>query len=282
MLLTLSLSRPPATDLGFLLHKHPERTQTFPLAFGQAHVFYPEVSEERCTAALVLDVDPVALVRGRQGSGSGDGATGPLAQYVNDRPYVASSFLSVALSQVYGSALSGRSRERAALTEEALPLEARLAVLPCRAGEGFLRRLFEPLGYAVTAQRHPLDEAFPEWGESPYFTVSLRGTVRLQDLLSHLYVLIPVLDEQKHYWIADDELEKLLRHGGSWLAARSARPSPAATSPIGAIWRAKRSRASPRRTLPSRRRDRTPSGATPKRRRWRSRSAWASSASPRW
>src|SRR5688572_15669019 len=150
MLLTITLTQTehaPATDLGYLLHKHPGRLQSFSMSYGKAHVFYPEASAERCTAALLLDVDPVALVRGRAGSGGASGDGGTLEQYVNDRPYVASSFLSVALTQVYGSALNGRSRERAALVETPLPLEARLAVLPSRGGEVFLRRLFEPLGY---------------------------------------------------------------------------------------------------------------------------------------
>jgi 3' terminal RNA ribose 2'-O-methyltransferase Hen1 len=142
-----------------------------------------------------------------------------LSQYVNDRPYVASSFLSVAIAQVYGSALAGSCKARPELAEAPLPLVARLAVVPCRrGGEPFLRRLFEPLGYAVTAMRHRLDEHFPEWGESPYFTIELSATVRLADLLSHLYVLVPVLDDEKHYWVGNDEVEKLLRHGEGWLA----------------------------------------------------------------
>lgn len=215
MLLTITNTQPPATDLGYLLHKNPARVQSFDLSFGRAHVFYPEAADERCTAALLLDVDPVWLVRGRRGP-AGEG--GALEQYVNDRPYVASSFLSVAISRVYGSALSGRSKERSELAEEPLPLEARIAVLPCRGGEAFLRRLFEPLGYEVTAQRHPLEEAFPEWGESRYHTVALRATCRLKDLLTHLYVLVPVLDDDKHYWVGQDELEKLLHHGAGWLA----------------------------------------------------------------
>src|SRR5918997_1215463 len=124
----------PATDLGYLLHKNPARVQSFDLSFGRAHVFYPEATPERCTAALLLDVDPVGLVRGA--------SAGPDAQYVNDRPYVASSFLSVAIAQVYGSALAGKSRERPELAERAIPLEARVAVLPCRGGEELLRRLF--------------------------------------------------------------------------------------------------------------------------------------------
>src|SRR3954469_19826775 len=102
MLLTITTTHRPATDLGYLLHKRPGSSQSFELAFGRAHVFYPEASEERCTAALLLDLDPVGLVRQRQGPG---GAGGLLEQYVNDRPYVASSFLSVAIAQVYGSAL---------------------------------------------------------------------------------------------------------------------------------------------------------------------------------
>lgn len=220
MLLTITNTQPPATDLGYLLHKNPSRVQSFDLSFGRAHVFYPEANDARCTAALLLDVDPVGLVRNRRGP-SGEG--GALDQYVNDRPYVASSFLSVALAQVFSSALAGRSKDREELAEAKLPLEALISVLPCRGGEEFLRRLFEPLGYAVTARQHTLDEQFPEWGESRYFTVGLRADCRLSDLLTHLYVLIPVLDNDKHYWVGDDEVEKLLRHGASWLAAHPER-----------------------------------------------------------
>ncbi len=214
MLLTITNTQPPATDLGYLLHKNPSRVQTFDLTFGQAHVFYPEAQVERCTAALLLDVDPVGLVRKRRGA-SGEGGT--LDQYVNDRPYVASSFLSVAISQVFGSALGGRSKDHAELVDAALPLEARLAVVPCRGGESFLRRLFEPLGYQVEAVHHTLDEKFPEWGESAYYTVTLSAHVRLREMLSHIYVLVPVLDNEKHYWVGEEEVEKLLRHGEGWL-----------------------------------------------------------------
>jgi 3' terminal RNA ribose 2'-O-methyltransferase Hen1 len=214
MLLTITTTHQPATELGYLLHKNPARLHSFALPFGEAHVFYPEANAERCTAALLLDVDPVGLVRNRKGP-AGEGGT--LEQYVNDRPYVASSFLSVAISRVLGSALGGRSKDRPELAATAIPLRARISVLPCRGGEGFLRRLFEPLGYTVSAERYPLDQQFPEWGESQYYTVELSGEARLQDLLTHIYVLVPVLDNEKHYWVGDDEVEKLLRHGSAWL-----------------------------------------------------------------
>jgi len=217
MLLTITNQSPAATDLGYLLHKHPAKVQTFELSFGKAHVFYPEAGEARCTAALLLDVDPVGLVRKAMGEG------GALDQYVNDRPYVASSYLSVAIAQVLGSALAGRSKGKPELAEQRLDLTAYIAVVPGRGGEPFLRELFEPLGYRVTAQHHALDERFPEWGEGPYYSVELRGNVRLSDLLTHLYVLIPVLDAEKHYWVGDDEVEKLLRQGEGWLASHPAR-----------------------------------------------------------
>jgi 3' terminal RNA ribose 2'-O-methyltransferase Hen1 len=213
VLLTITTTHRPASDLGYLLHKHPERCQSFDLSFGKAHVFYLEVGMEKCSACLLLDVDPVGIVRGKSGS-----TRFLLAQYVNDRPYAASSFMSVAIAQVLGSALQGRCKDRPELAQTPIPLSARIDVLPVRGGERFLRNLFEPLAYVVEATRCPLDERFPEWGESPYFAVTVQKTTTLADLLTHLYVLVPVFDGQKHYWIGDDEMEKLLAKGEGWLA----------------------------------------------------------------
>lgn len=213
MLLTISTTHEPATDLGYLLHKHPERCQSFELSFGQAHVFYPEVSTQRTSAALLLDVDPVGMVRGK---GRDQGFL--LGHYVNDRPFVASSFLSVAIAQVFGTAMSGRCKDREELVKTPIPLTVRIDVLPVRGDEGLIRRMFEPLGYSVETIQHPLDEQFPEWGDSSYYTVTISGTRLLSELLTHLYVLIPVFDNQKHYCVGDDELEKLLEKGAGWLA----------------------------------------------------------------
>jgi 3' terminal RNA ribose 2'-O-methyltransferase Hen1 len=214
MLLTISYTGNSAPDLGYLLHKNPSRVHSFEQAFGKTHVFFPESTPERCTAALLLEIDPIGLVRNRRGP---SGKAHSLEQYVNDRPYAASSFLSVAIARTFGTAMTGKSKERQELADIPLALEARITVVPCRGGETILRRLFEPLGYEVTAKRHVLDAKFPEWGDSSYFTVALRGTLRLRDLLAHLYVLIPVLDDDKHYCVGDAEIEKLLRHGEGWL-----------------------------------------------------------------
>ena len=130
MLLTLTTTHQPATDLGYLLRKNPARPQSFSLTSGKAHVFYPEANTERCTVALLVEVDPVGLVRNRRGP-RGEG--GALEQYVNDRPYAASSFLSVAIAEVFGSALAGKSKERPELADTPLPLCVTLSALPsCR------------------------------------------------------------------------------------------------------------------------------------------------------
>ncbi len=207
----------PATDLGHLLHKHPEKAQEFSTSHGTAHVFYPEAGQDRCTVALLLEIDPVALVRRGRGKGRGGAPHSALAQYVNDRPYAASSLLAVALGAVFSSALKGRCRARPELVERTLPLRIEVPALPARGGADLVRRLFEPLGWTVEAEPVPLDVRFPDWGDSRYVRLVLDGEARLADALRHLYVLLPVLDDAKHYWVAPDEVDKLLRAGEGWL-----------------------------------------------------------------
>jgi 3' terminal RNA ribose 2'-O-methyltransferase Hen1 len=213
MLLTITTTYRPASDLGYLLHKHPDRLQSFDLSFGRAHVFYTEVSVERCTVCLLLQVDPVGVVRGKSRE-----HRFLLGQYVNDRSYAASSFVSVAIAQVFGSALQGRCKDRPELAVTPIPLTAQINVLPVRGVDEFLRRVFEPLGYSLEAARCPLDEQFPEWGDSPYFSVVIQKKTTLAELLTHLYVLIPVFDNHKHYFVGADEMDKLLAKGAGWLA----------------------------------------------------------------
>jgi 3' terminal RNA ribose 2'-O-methyltransferase Hen1 len=221
VLLTVTTTHAPASDLGFLLHKHPRKVQAFDVSVGKAHVFYPEVSDERCTVALLLEVDPIGLVRGRKSGPSGDGFA--LGQYVNDRPYAASSMLSVAMAKVFRTAMLGRCDARPELAASALPLEVHVPALPCRGGPELAGRLFEPLGWQVAATAIPLDSRFPDWGESRYVDLRLRGTLRLADALNHLYVLLPVLDDAKHYWVSPDEVDKLIRAGAGWLTTHPER-----------------------------------------------------------
>ncbi len=205
----ISTTHQPATELGFLLHKHPDRVQSFPISAGTAHVFYPRATERECTAALMIELDPVAMVRDRRDE---------LTQYVNDRPYAAGSQLAVALRAVFTTAMTGRCDARPELAAQAIPLTIRVPSLSARAGLDVVKRLFEPLGWTVSGTVAPLDPEFPDWGESRYIDLTLSGTVRLADALRHLYVLLPALDGTKHYWVNQDEADKLLRMGEGWLS----------------------------------------------------------------
>jgi 3' terminal RNA ribose 2'-O-methyltransferase Hen1 len=208
VLLTVTTTRAPATDLGYLLHKHPDRVKTLATAAGPAHVFYPEATPGRCTAALLLEVDPVALVREHKNA--------ELTQYVNDRPYAAASMLAVAIKEAFRTALTGRCDARPELAGTPIPLTLAVPALRCRGGAALAHRVFAPLGWAVKVRAHPLRP--PEWGDSPYLDLRLVGEVRLADALNHLYVLLPVLDDAKHYWVSTEEVDKLIRAGGDWLA----------------------------------------------------------------
>lgn len=211
MFLSIATTHRPAADLGFLLMKHPDRLHEVELPFGKARVFYPQADEGRCEAALALDLDPVGLVRRAGGEGLAD-------QYVNDRPYAASSFLSVALNKAFRTAMSGVSRERPELAATPMPLEIVVTPLPVRGQEELVAKLFEPLGWRVETARVVSDGK-----PSRYVTLTLRGTLRVADALSQLYVLIPALDRDKHYWVGDDEVEKLLVKADAWLSTHPER-----------------------------------------------------------
>lgn len=220
MNLSITTTHKPASDLSYLLHKHPDRVQQVEITAGVAHIYYTEVSEERCSISLLLDIDPVGLVRRSSGPGGNDFS---LDQYVNDRPYVASSFLSAAIAQAFSTAMNGRCKDKPELVSVPMPLEVEMTVLPVRGGEAVLRQLFEPLGYQVEAEQYPIDPAFPQWGLSRYFTVRLSNKLTVRQLLSHLYILIPVCDNDKHYWVGQHEIEKLLEKGRDWLPEHPAR-----------------------------------------------------------
>lgn len=216
MILTITYTGHNTQDLGYLLHKNPYRAQEFNLNSGMAYVFYPEVSDEKTTMALLLDINPIDLAKGKQGS-----ATGGLFDYVNDRPYTASSFLSTAITRIFNTAMNGRCDRKQELADS--PLDLMANIYSVHGTEDFARKIFEPLGYSVKTTKNILDENFTEWGESPYINLEISGKIRLSDLLNHIYVLIPVFDRQKHYYIDEGEIDKLLSHGGEWLSGHPAK-----------------------------------------------------------
>ncbi|MEO8531971.1 MAG: 3' terminal RNA ribose 2'-O-methyltransferase Hen1 [Deltaproteobacteria bacterium] len=200
-----------ARDLGYLLHKHPDHLHTREVAQGVVTIFYPLVSDAETRAVVHLDVDPVALVRGK------NDAAGLLDQYVNDRPYAVNSLLAVALGRALGQTLAGKSKDRQALADRALPYRLRIVPLAVAGGFEIIERLFAPLGYTIEAL--PLETS----ARREIYDLRLETTAQLADVLTHLQVLVPVLDNAKHYWIDKAEIETLLAKGGDWLPGHPAR-----------------------------------------------------------
>ncbi|WP_230594738.1 3' terminal RNA ribose 2'-O-methyltransferase Hen1 [Rhodococcoides fascians] len=182
---------PDTSDIGYLLHKHPDRVLSRNLPMGAATVLYPEVSAERTTLAVLLDA-------------------------TDDKSPAASGF-AVALSRLFKQALTGVCATRPELVSAAIDLTVSMPAAPSRGAADLTSRLFGPLGWTVEATPIPLDPTQPEWGNSEYVDLVLTGTFTLSAALRHLYVLLPVLDDAKHYWVGEDEADKLVRAAGDWL-----------------------------------------------------------------
>lgn len=210
MLLEISTTHKPATDLGYLLHKHPDKIQTFELSIGNAHVFYPEANENNCTACLLLDINPIDLVRGSRNNFLQE-------HYVNDRPYTTNSFLSTAIMKAFSSAVNGNCKIKPELVDTKIPLKVRISSLKIDCDKSYISKLFSPLGYDFSYEIIQLDEKFPEWGESKVINLTIEKVTTLKELLSQLYVFIMVFDNDRHYWISKHDIDVLIRRGENWL-----------------------------------------------------------------
>lgn len=212
MLLTISTTHRPATDIGYLLGKHPDRCQTFQFPWANAHVFYPEASEERCTIALAVDLLTHKLTPQNRGT-----AHSRQEHYVNDRPYAATSHLALIMNQLFSQAAAAHNKEKPELSLTPIPLTAWLPTVPRGNRTNLVEDLFEPLGYAVTATPLPIDPERPQSGTTRHVELTLENTITLSELLKHLYVLLPTLDGGKHHFVDQSEIDKLMRFGDGWL-----------------------------------------------------------------
>ena len=216
MFLSLATTAPRADELGFLLQKHPGRAFERELSVGTARVFYPEATATRCEVCLLLEADPVKLARESHRSGPGGG-------YAAAKPYLAGSLLAVALGRCFNTILAGRCKEKADRLAERWPVTVTVPALPCRGGADAVRAAFEPLGYACEVRTPPLDPAEPAWGEAATHQVTLAGEQPIPAVLNHLAVLLPALEGDRHHFVSAEEVDKLVRRGGDWLAGHPLR-----------------------------------------------------------
>lgn len=197
MLLTITTTHRPATDLGDLLHKQLDTIHSASFPFGHVLVCFSQADEARCTAGVMVQAHPAMP-----------------------------SHLGVALAEVFGEALQGRSDTRPEVAGRALPFEVEVPVLSCVAGPTLIRGLFGPLGYHVAVSPVPADPRFPAEGNEDDIALRLTGIVRLADLLSHLCVLLPVLDDRSGGESESDDprVGELLAHGEPWVRTHPESP----------------------------------------------------------
>ena len=204
MLIAITSRTRPASDLGYALHKHPDRVQQFDVGYGKATVFYPVASEDECTFVMVVEVDPVRLARGPEHTRGG----GLVTDYVTDRPYAASSMLAVAIGKVLSTATAGRCEKKPELAAKPMDLEVEISTVRNLAQDR-VRSLFTDLGYKVEIEGKEQDR---------YVTVRTRSDRwTLGETLRQIRVLLPAIDGRHHHYVNDEDVAHLLRHGEGWL-----------------------------------------------------------------
>ena len=211
VLLLLTTTRRPATDLGRLLALESGEVHEFAVPGGIATLHLPEVSAHRCTAAVFLEWHHRGSDLGDDQAGAGGRAPVPA--------HVTSDMLADAVSLVFRNALAGASGHRYPhLLRAALPLEIVIPQFPCQAGVHLAERLFGPLGWRVLVDPVLLDARHPEWGDTGHSALTLRGTISLADAVTHLSVLLPVLvNGNKGRLAPEGRIGRLLRPYCDWL-----------------------------------------------------------------
>lgn len=210
MLINITVTGENAKALSYILWKNPDHIFDREFSSGHVVVFFSEYSNQKATASLLVLVDSVGMVRSEWGRIS--------SSYVDHRPYAASSIASVALKEAYSSAFAGKSEtaEIDAVIKQKLPVEIELSSVWVKGGVQSIHDFFEPLGYAVNAEKLLYESKWLK-SDSCVFNVTLTGMQTILDLLRHLYVLLPALDNKKHYFVNENEIVKLLSHGEGWL-----------------------------------------------------------------
>lgn len=209
MLLTINCEGPDAMDLSWLLHKRPNRFQAFNLGYGKAFVFFTEYSQNSCTACLLLEIMPDAL---NDLCKSKDGEF----QYVNSRQYLSSSLLAGAIGKAYSSAIKGTCQDKPDLVGKKHGFKVRINNFSCRLNPIFIDRIFSPLGYQIEWRNIQINDEYCTGG---FICGDLQLSIdaTLQEILSHLYILLPVFDRQTHFWLDESQLQKFIRHCQGWL-----------------------------------------------------------------
>lgn len=194
-----------------LLAKNPNNVYDRTDKGVRVRMVYTKASEQETEVLIHAEPDPVDLVRGTP-----DGYD--ITQYINDREFVTSSLFCSYIRNALGTALNGKPKEDyVRWVDHAFELELKFGPVASDLPDRVVEELFSCLGYDITVERGESAYSFDLKNRSTVRHITLRGKQTIQQALRQLFLLIPVLDNYKHYFISEDEIDKINRYGEGWL-----------------------------------------------------------------
>lgn len=217
MHITLKATGNNAGMISHLLAKNPYNTYDRTEKGARVRMVYTVFTEEEAEIVIQASPDSIDLVKNSPDSYD-------ITQYINDREFVTSSLFCTYIRGSLGTALNGKPKEEyAEWVTHPFALELSFGPVASDLPDSVVEGLFAPLGYQVDIERGEADYSFQLKNRSTVRYVTLSGHQTVQYALRQLLLLIPVLDNYKHYYISEEEFDKLRRYGEGWLSAHPLR-----------------------------------------------------------
>lgn len=211
MQLTIQASGDNVKAISYLLSKNPSNLYERNHKGHLVRLFYSKFTETELEVTIFVTPDPIELIKNNSNSYD-------ITHYINDREFAVSSIFCSFIRSALGTALNGQPKEEhIKWVDHPFPFTFEFGPVVSTLTDEKLMNLFEPIGYEVTINRPEIEYSIPIKTKSSARYISIKGMKTLQEGLRHLFVLIPVIDNYKHYFIDEKEIEKLERYGEGWL-----------------------------------------------------------------
>ncbi|TDL78499.1 3' terminal RNA ribose 2'-O-methyltransferase Hen1 [Peribacillus frigoritolerans] len=211
MQLTIKATGDNVKAISYLLSKNPNNLYERNHKGHLVRLFYSKFEETELEVTIFVTPDPIDLVKNNSNSYD-------ITHYINDREFAVSSLFCSFIRSALGTALNGQPKEEySEWVNYRFSFQFEFGPVVSSLSDKQLKDLFEPIGYEVAISRPDIEYSFEMKDKSSARSICLKGMKTLQNGLRQLFVLIPVIDNYKHYYIDDKEIEKLERYGEGWL-----------------------------------------------------------------
>ncbi|WP_407270561.1 3' terminal RNA ribose 2'-O-methyltransferase Hen1 [Radiobacillus sp. PE A8.2] len=211
MQLTIHATGENVQVLSFLLAKNPTNLYERESKGHLVRMFYSKFMPSEVEATIFVTPDSIELVKNNNNAYD-------ITHYINDREFAVSSIFTSLIRSALATALNGNTKEEyQAWVKHCFPFTFGFGPVSTDLSDEQITNLFEPLGYEIDIEKRELDYDFSLKTTNHVRYINIHGTTTLQTGLRQLFVLIPVLDNYKHYYIDEKEIDKLQRYGEGWL-----------------------------------------------------------------